>query len=105
MKSVYKNKVLNFVATMAQSIGFNNAKKGKLTSTNVQDAIDEVQANAEAAKSSATAVGTSAQTQIDSLVSENQSLKSQISELNSNLIHYFFAKFSIFCYNYNINKK
>lgn len=42
MKTYYKGKLTNLVATMAQSLGFNNAKKGKLTSSNVQDAIDEV---------------------------------------------------------------
>ena len=42
MKVLYKNKLTNLAATMAQSIGFNNKKKNKLQSTNVQDAIDEV---------------------------------------------------------------
>ena len=42
MKVLYKNKLTNLAATMAQSIGFNNKKKNKLQSTNVQDAIDEI---------------------------------------------------------------
>lgn len=42
MKTIYKNKLTNLVATMAQSLAFNNAKRGKLKSSNVQDAIDEV---------------------------------------------------------------
>ena len=42
MKVIYKNKLTNLAATMAKSLGFNNAKMGVLKSSNVQDAIDEL---------------------------------------------------------------